>query len=181
MPITRTTGDRLIGGILNLYKADADLIAEIPASRMFAWTIGAPADVDLQSVTVPMLVVFLAPSIIFETQVGGASKTPIAAVTALFAPVNDVPSADPSVVTWYSRMVHTQKLQMRGNDNNNQGRIVNPDNPNSPDPVQKYVNDVAPEFRSTSLGNRLPNDIARLWSYIAVYATREDIVTRERV
>jgi hypothetical protein len=184
--ISRSIATRLLEGMRLLLVSDAD-IAD-PTKFRGGVHVGplVPDATDGDPIIAPRQInLMFAPNLVIDQFFSShAGQATIPVIIAFYAPYSKEAINVSSGVNEYDYFEHIQKVLANGTEGVGNGKIVNPDDPTNPSAILKYLNVAAPTFRTTLMGvavnSEKQENIARCYAAIAVYETREDIVTRGR-
>jgi hypothetical protein len=193
--ITRSIETKLLQGIKLALLADSDIGDKLKFAGGVNIGPLTPDPTKGDQLIVPRQInLMIAPNIEFEAnRTSGISDSAIPVVIAFydFMTYEASDAVSPNLLPW-DYFEHIQKVLMKGSDGNNQGKIVNPDDPNNVSAVHKYLNTAAPGFRTIVMGTVVTIDstdsdgqkrqdaVARCYAMIAGYETQQDIITRDR-
>lgn len=187
MPIKRSVEERCVEALRLLYLADQDVKALVGDNVRLGPASEDP-DAEKDHIVRPRQInVMLAPDFGIEVEVGGTGNQFIPLVTAYYDHPNAAAYKPGEPNNPISVLVHLQKLQAQGSGEgnpiafNNQGKLINPDNPTSTDTIERYLTVAPPDIRTLRMGTKLPGNVARLFAFLSIYLTEVDYVTRERV
>ena len=178
MAFTRSLLTRLCEGLVRDFLANAD-VASYWGARFF----NGPYQATDESIAVPQGTVLPAPGTAKEEPgVSGVQGNQILSVlVGIYEPYRPGPlPTGPTALNEYDRLQLLKTIITAGTDGGNQGKIIDPDQPGSNDPVQKYLNVDMPTFKDVIPRLVLAKDrqiAAVFWGFGADFRTRIDNIT----
>lgn len=182
---TRTVTDQALESIKAIYDADTDIAADFVGGT----TIGPFApdpETGIVTITPRMINLMVAPNHSFRPGTSGVNTQDIPIVVSIYDYfVNEPYTPGVPNVTPMGRREYLERKLANGSEADGSGKLVNPDDPTSPFPKIKYLNENAPYFTTLYMGrpvhiSETQKNVARLYAFIAIYETRVTNVTRAR-
>lgn len=182
---TRSVESLSLEAVRALFLADSDVFDDTRGNVRIGPLTPDPQFGD--GLIIPRQInIYAAPTALFTPGVSGVSDKSYGIVVALYGhfTTSPLPVGSPNVND-LDRLVYLRTLMSNGSDLDGTGKLVNPDSSDSVFPTERYLNTTKPEFRTIAMGTIIhisekQKNVARMYSFIAMYETRVDNTSEER-